>query len=50
MNLGCLVKMRVKTLNVNKMEVSECCGASRWFDESDICSQCKEHTDFYTEE
>ena len=32
------------------MELSECCGASRWFDESDICSQCKEHTDFYTED
>ena len=50
MNLGCSPKMRVKTLNVNNMEVSECCGASRWFEESDICSQCKEHTDFYTEE
>ena len=31
------------------MELSECCGASKWF-ETDICSQCKEHTDFYTED
>ena len=32
------------------MEFSNCCGASRWFDETDICSECKEHAEFYTEE
>ena len=25
--------------------VSECCGAERWMD-TDICSDCKEHTEF----
>lgn len=27
-------------------ELSNCCGANRWYDESDICSECKEHADF----
>jgi len=31
-------------------ELSNCCGATRWFDESDICSDCKEHAEFYNEE
>jgi hypothetical protein len=26
--------------------LSTCCGAKPWFDESDICSCCKEHADF----
>ena len=26
--------------------VSNCCGAPRWLDETDICSDCKEHADF----
>jgi hypothetical protein len=30
-------------------EFSNCCGASRW-GETDICSDCKEHADFYNEE
>lgn len=30
-------------------ELSNCCGASRW-GETDICSDCKEHADFYNEE
>lgn len=29
---------------------SECCGASEWMDETGICSECKEHADFYDEE
>ena len=32
------------------MELSECCDASRWLEESDICGKCKEHTEFYTED
>jgi len=31
-------------------ELSNCCDASRWLDETDICSDCKEHADFYTED
>jgi hypothetical protein len=31
-------------------DLSECCDAPRWFDESDICSDCKEHAEFYREE
>ena len=27
------------------MEESDCCGAERWY-ETDLCSKCKEHTDF----
>jgi len=27
-------------------EFSNCCGASRWMDETDICADCKEHADF----
>jgi len=30
-------------------ESSNCCGASRWFD-TDVCSDCKEHAEFYNEE
>ena len=26
--------------------VSNCCGATRWLGETDICSECKEHADF----
>ena len=26
--------------------ISNCCGASPWFDESDLCSRCLEHADF----
>ena len=32
------------------MELSECCDAPRWLGETDICSDCKEHTDFYDDE
>ena len=39
--------MNQMTLKRNNMEeLSNCCGASRWYDESDICSDCKEHADF----
>jgi hypothetical protein len=31
-------------------ELSNCCGADRWYDEIDICSQCKEHAEFVCEE
>ena len=31
-------------------ELSNCCGANRWYDESDICSECKEHACFEEEE
>lgn len=31
-------------------EVSNCCSASRWLEETDICSQCKEHADFHDDE
>lgn len=32
-------------------ELSNCCDAPRWMDlESDICSECKEHADFYDDE
>ena len=31
-------------------ELSDCCGAPRWFSETDICSDCKEHADFYSDE
>ena len=27
-------------------EYSTCCGAGRLYDESDLCADCKEHTDF----
>ena len=27
------------------MEESECCGAGRWY-ETDLCGDCKEHTEF----
>ena len=30
--------------------VSNCCGASRWLGETDICSDCLEHTEFIEEE
>ena len=30
-------------------ELSNCCGFPRW-GETDICSDCKEHADFYNEE
>jgi hypothetical protein len=26
--------------------ISNCCGASPWFDETDLCSKCLEHADF----
>ena len=35
-------------------KVSDCCGALPWnyeiYDELGICSECKEHSSFYTEE
>ena len=31
-------------------EVSNCCGAARWMEEADICSDCKEHADFEDED
>jgi len=32
------------------MELSTCCDAERWLDlESGICSECREHADFYEE-
>ena len=31
-------------------EFSNCCGAARWMDETDICAHCKEHADFEEEE
>jgi hypothetical protein len=27
-------------------EMSNCCGAERWLETTDICSKCKEHADF----
>ena len=27
-------------------EFSNCCGAGRWMDDTDICADCKEHADF----
>jgi len=30
-------------------ELSNCCDATAW-NEIDICSDCKEHADFYTED
>ena len=30
-------------------ELSNCCGASKW-SETDVCSDYKEHADFYNEE
>ena len=34
----------------NMEEVSNCCGAARWMEETDICSDCKEHADFEDED
>ena len=34
----------------DKEEYSTCCGAGRLYDESDLCADCKEHTDFEFEE
>lgn len=31
-------------------EISNCCGAARWMEEADICSDCKEHADFEDED
>jgi hypothetical protein len=31
------------------MEYSDCCGADRWY-ETDICSECREHSDFNEDE
>lgn len=31
------------------MLVSECCGAEQYL-ETDLCSECLEHTDFYDDE
>lgn len=53
MNLGYLERMNQKTLNVNNMEVSNCCGASPYGELDGIygrCSDCKEHATFHTEE
>ena len=40
-----LFEVRKYSLNKQLME-SVCCGARPWFDESDICGACMEHTDF----
>lgn len=37
--------IRSREVVENWVEVSECCYADRWL-ETDICSDCKEHTDF----
>jgi len=29
---------------------SDCCGASEWIEDTGICSECKEHADWNTEE
>ena len=26
--------------------LSNCCGANEWFDNTDICGDCKEHAEF----
>ena len=31
------------------MLVSDCCGASRWLGETDMCAECKEHAEFEEE-
>ena len=31
-------------------ELSNCCGAGRWMEETDICCVCKEHSVFTEEE
>jgi len=46
MNLVFLAKTNQMTLKRNNMKESECCGASRWHTETDICSACKEHAEF----
>ena len=30
--------------------VSDCCGASEWMDETGLCGDCKEHSEFYDDE
>lgn len=39
----------LNTLNFIDMLVSECCGAEQYL-ETDLCSECLEHTDFYDDE
>jgi len=31
-----------------RVKISNCCGALAWND-TDICSECKEHADFHTD-
>ena len=30
--------------------ISNCCGATPWLEETDLCSKCLEHAEFETEE
>ncbi len=39
----------VAVSSIDDEPLSTCCSASRWL-ETDICSECKEHTDFKTGE
>jgi hypothetical protein len=32
------------------MLISECCGAQKYLENTDICSECLEHADFYDDE
>ena len=43
-----LFEVRKYSLRKNYKQPMEsiCCGARPWFDESDICGACMEHTDF----
>ena len=36
-------------MNNDEERLSNCCGAPPLYDESDLCSDCKEHTEFLTE-
>lgn len=37
---------KAQSIGENEEWVSNCCSAPEWLDESGICSQCKEHSDF----
>jgi hypothetical protein len=32
------------------MLISECCGALQYLENTDVCSECLEHADFYDDE
>jgi len=40
---------KVKSKKVKVRKVTNCCGASPIFPESDICSKCGEHAEILTE-